>query len=62
MEFGNNLVPTRRTIYAIYRKFMKTGSVVSGVARVPCALGQEVFLRPSTKTTKFKVKNRCKNC
>jgi len=26
MEFGINLVPTRRTIYAIHRKFMKTGS------------------------------------
>jgi len=28
MEFEINLVPTRRTIYAIHRKFMKTGSVV----------------------------------
>jgi len=29
----------------------------SGVARVPCTLGQEVFLRPlSAKTTEFKVK------
>jgi len=28
MEFGINLVPTRRTINAIHRKFMKTGSVV----------------------------------
>jgi len=28
MEFGINLVHTRRTIYAIYCKFMKTGSVV----------------------------------
>jgi len=46
MEFGINLVPKRRTIYAIYRKFMKTGSVVSGVSRVPCTLGQEVFLLP----------------
>jgi len=25
MEFGINLVPTRRIIYAINRKFMKTG-------------------------------------
>jgi len=36
----------------------------SGVARVPCALGQEIFLRPlppSTKTTGFKVKNWCKS-
>jgi len=29
MEFGiKNLVSTRRTIYAIHRKFIKTGSVV----------------------------------
>jgi len=28
MEFGINFVPTRRTIYTIHRKFMKTGSVV----------------------------------
>jgi len=35
----------------------------SGVARVPCALGQEIFLRPPlTKTTEFKTKNRCKKC
>jgi len=28
----------------------------SGVARVSCALGQEIFLRPlSTKTTEFEV-------
>jgi len=27
LEFGINLVPTRRSIYAIHRKFMKTGSV-----------------------------------
>jgi len=28
----------------------------SGVARVPCALGQEIFFRPpSTKTTEFEV-------
>jgi len=32
----------------------------SGVARVPCALGQEIFLRPpSTKLQSLK-KNRCK--
>jgi len=32
-----------------------------GVARVSCALGQEIFLHPpSTKTTEFEVKNRCK--
>jgi len=34
----------------------------SGVARVPCALGQETFLRPPlTKTAEFEVKNRCKS-
>jgi len=34
----------------------------SGVTRVPCALGQEISLRPpSTKTTVFEVKNRCKS-
>ena len=27
-KFGINLAPTRRTIYAIYRKLMETGSVV----------------------------------
>jgi len=36
--------------------------VLSGVARVPCALGQEIFLRPpSTKVTEFELKNRCKS-
>jgi len=31
----------------------------SGVARVPCTLGQEIFLRPpSTKLTEFELKNR----
>jgi len=29
VEFGINLVRTRRTIYAIHRKFMKTRSVVN---------------------------------
>jgi len=34
----------------------------SGVARAPCALGKEIFLRPlSTKTTEFEVKNRRKS-
>jgi len=34
----------------------------SGVARVPCTLGQEIFLRPlSTKTTEFEMKNSPKN-
>jgi len=36
-------------------------SFASGVARVPCALGQEIFLHSlSTKTAEFKVKNKCK--
>jgi len=36
------------------------GSRTSGVARVTCALGQGIILRPlSTKTTEFEVKNRC---
>jgi len=35
--------------------------ICSGVARVPCTLGQEIFLRPLlTKPTEFEVKNRCK--
>jgi len=39
-----------------------TSVVTSGVARVPCALGQEIFLRlPSTKLSEFELKNRCKN-
>jgi len=34
----------------------------SGVARVHCALGQDILLRPlSTKSTEFEVKNTCKN-
>jgi len=37
-------------------------NVQSGVASVPCALGQEIFLRSSsTKTAKFEVKNKCKS-
>jgi len=37
--------------------------VTSGVASVPCALGQEIFLRrfPSTKLTEFELINRCKS-
>jgi len=35
---------------------------LNGVARVPCALRQEIFLRPpSTKTAEFEVKNRRKS-
>jgi len=38
------------------------GQMGSGVARVPCALGQEIFLQPpSTKTAEFEVKNRYKS-
>jgi len=36
--------------------------LISGVARVLCALGQEIFLRPtSTELAKFELKNRCKS-
>jgi len=36
--------------------------IPSRVAGIPCALEQEMFLRPpSTKTTKFEVKNSCKS-
>jgi len=39
--------------------------MASGVARVPCALGQEIFLRPLlplfTKLTEFELKNSCKS-
>jgi len=39
-----------------------TFGVHSGVARVLCALGQEILLRPlSTKASEFKVKIRCKS-
>jgi len=41
-------------------RFEKRG-VDSGIARVPCALGQEIFLRPlSTKLTEFELKHWCK--
>jgi len=34
----------------------------SGVARVPCALAQEIFLRlPLTKLTELELKNWCKS-
>jgi len=41
----------------------------SGVARVPCALGQKIFLPPrkkyscppSSKLTEFELRNSCKN-
>jgi len=34
----------------------------SGAARIPCALGQGIILRPlSTKSTEFEMKNRCKS-
>jgi len=42
----------------IYHK----GGGVSGVARVLCALGQGIILRPlSTKATRFEAKNKCKS-
>jgi len=42
----------------ITRNFDNFGLLSSGVARVPYALGQEIFLRPlPTKTTEFEVKN-----
>jgi len=42
---------------ATFRQWLRHFSV----ARVPSALGQEIFLRsPSTKTTEYEVKNRCK--
>jgi len=35
---------------------------IRGVARVPRALGKEIFLLlPPTKSTEFEVKSRCKN-
>jgi len=33
----------------------------SDVARVPCALGQNIFVPPPIKTAEFEVKNRCKS-
>jgi len=37
--------------------------VFSGIARVPCALGQEIFLRlPSTKLTEFELKTYVQKC
>jgi len=45
-----------------YETFVRTISYFSGVVRVPCDLGQEIFLRPlSTKTTKFEGKKRRKS-
>jgi len=36
--------------------------ISNGVAGVPCALGQEIFLHPpSTKLTEFELKNWCKS-
>jgi len=41
---------------------VQAGIVVSGVARVHCALRQEIFLRPSsTKLTEFELKYSCKS-
>jgi len=42
--------------------FIYNARTDSGVARLLCALAQEIFLRPlSTKITEFEVKNRCKS-
>jgi len=49
--------------YLYHVIFFPGGSYIwySGVARISCAMGREVFLRPSlTKSTEFEVKNRCK--
>jgi len=43
------------------RGFVQCGHFSSGVARVPCALGQKYFCALSTKTTEFEVKNRRKS-
>jgi len=54
-DFGRN--------WAVVRELMSlpVAIISSGVARVPCALGQEIFLQPlSTKTTEFEVKNSFK--
>jgi len=45
---------------------LKTSTSTAGSTQwrswVPCAQGQELFLRPpSTKLTEFELKNRCKN-
>jgi len=38
------------------------GLPASGIAKVPCALGVEIFFHPpSTKLTEFELKNRCKS-
>jgi len=40
----------------------EANALTSGVARVPCALGQKEFLRlPVKKTTEFEVKNEYKS-
>jgi len=54
--------PSRLKKYlANYRVPLSSLLCYSGVARVPCALGQDIFLRPpSTKLTEFELKYRCK--
>jgi len=43
-------------------KYILTNHLISGAARVPCALAQEIFLCPlSTKLTEFEQKDRCKS-
>jgi len=36
-------------------------NILSEVARVPCAEGQEIFLRSGQHKLEFEVKNRCKS-
>jgi len=52
----------RGILVTINRPVVKIKMPHSGVARITCALGQEIFLCPlSTKTTEFEVKNRSKS-
>jgi len=61
---ANRIIFGGWTIYGFVKrdKYKILSDVASGVARVPCALGQEIFLRPlPTKITEFEVKNSRKN-
>jgi len=61
-SINNSLMQTEIWCYMFKIAFLGAFLYTSGLARVPCALGQEIFLRPpSTKTTKFEVKNSCKS-
>jgi len=75
---SRNFVSPRRKIFKNIQYFYKNsssassnttkldnwkGMIVSGVARVPCALKQGIIFCPlSTKTTEFEMKHRCKSC